>query len=190
MDDQIVIYSDFDGVYNIPESPQTVTAAVATQHSKYLARKNTIAWNPGTVAMLRQLLGAGDFQFIWHTTWNHGGNIRLAAEAMGLPQLMDHTRALLNDRAPNRKEWTRWKAESIIQDQEANPRPFIWIDDKAPIFWEDHVKGHTRAPSLVVKTNSRDGLLPEDFIRIIDWTLGLRRGAGATGHSTDNGNKE
>lgn len=168
--DLIKIYSDFNGVLNINESDLTVTASVKTANSEFLARKNKITWNPETISLLQDLLGTGFYSFLWHTTWNDAGNIKNAADLVGLTGLHDYSKANLNRNAKNRKEWTKWKAESIIKDQAENPMPFIWIDDNAPIYWADYVQGNVRSPSLVVTTDSKKGLSNEEILKIVEWS--------------------
>jgi len=166
----ITIYSDFDGVYNISQSDDTVTATIQTENSEFLARKSKITWNPEIVELLKDLLKTDIYDFVWHTTWNHAGNIRTAANIMGLEGVETYSPISLNGGAKSRKEWTSWKAKSIVEDQAANPRPFIWIDDSAPIYWGDHVQGHSKAPSLVLIPNSKKGLCKEEILKIVDWT--------------------
>lgn len=171
---KIAFYSDFDGVYNIPISSATKSATVKTNNSDFLKPESVISWNHEVVEMLIELLDTGLYDFMWHTTWNDGGNIVFAAETLGITH-NKYSLSKLNNQAQGKKEWTAWKAEHIIEDQTNNPRPFIWIDDSAPDFWEDHVKGHTREKSLIIRTNGRIGLTKEDIVKIIDWTMMIRQ---------------
>lgn len=164
-----VIYSDFNGVYNITPSSNTTRAHISTHNSEILSHKTQINWSPESVQLISQLLSTGCFDFIWHTTWNDGANICKVAEIMGLANLVQHSPANFDVKAKGYKAWTRWKADYIIAHQKHNPRPFVWIDDKAPQFWEDHVRGNTLAPSLVVQPNSHNGLELKHIIRILDW---------------------
>ena len=169
---EIAWYSDFDGVFNIPKSSsQVVTANVLTKNSKFLKKHTDISWNPEILSIFMELIDTGKYDFTWLTTWNDAGNIRLAVEAMGIQELHDHVPANLNKDARGKREWTRWKAQTIIDDQKNNPRPYIWVDDDAPTFWEDYVRGHTLAPSLIIKTHGRKGLTKKDLIKIIDWSI-------------------
>ena len=110
------------------------------------------------------------FDFTWLTTWNDGSNIKRAAEVMGVPHLDKHIPSNLNNKAQGKKSWTQWKAEAIIEDQKVNPRPYIWIDDDAPLFWEDHVRGHVYSQGLIIKPHRSSGLTKEHLLRIIDWS--------------------
>lgn len=166
----ITIYSDFDGVYNIHQSSSTMTETIETENSEFLARKSQITWNPEIIQILKELLDTNIYDFVWHTTWNHAGNIRSAANIIGLDGVETYSPAVLNGEAKSRKEWTSWKAKSIVEDQTINPRPFIWIDDSAPIYWGDHVQGHVKSPSLVIIPDSKTGLSKKDLLKIVDWT--------------------
>lgn len=166
----IAIYSDFDGVFNISDSSATASATIETTDSHFLRNKDSINWSPEIVKSMNELLATGLYDFIWHTTWNDGGNILKAAEIMGFEGAMKHTDAVLNQNAGSKMEWTRWKAEYIIADQAENPRPFIWIDDLAPYFWGDHIRGSFRHLPLIIHTNGRVGLTNKDIVKIIDWT--------------------
>lgn len=174
MNDKIAFYSDFDGVYNIPISSATNSATVTTKNSVFLKPESVVSWNQEVVQMLLELLDTNVYDFTWHTTWNDGGNIVFAAETLGFTQ-KEYSVSNLNSNAKGKREWTAWKAEHIIEDQTNNPRPFIWIDDCAPDFWEDHVRGHTREQSLIIKTNGRIGLTKKDILKIIDWTMKIRQ---------------
>ena len=128
----IAIYSDFDGVFNIKKT---------SRREQWLWRLRTLSSSPRCplstgephlVVKLKSFLSNGDYDFIWHTTWNHGENSKGAANAIGLLGLDKQSIATLNTRAVDKKEWTQWKADFIVADQMKNPRPFIWIDDHAP----------------------------------------------------------
>lgn len=171
----IAIYSDFDGVYNVSPSKSTVTATIQPENSEFLARKSKITWEPEIVELLQDLLATDLYDFIWHTTWNHAGNIKNAANIMGLEGVETYSPVSLNRGARSRKEWTSWKAKSIVEDQTANPRPFIWIDDSAPIYWGDHVQGHVKSPSLVIIPNSKQGLTKDEILKVVEWTEKIKK---------------
>lgn len=171
---EIVWYSDFDGVYNLPKSVPDTSQAVVKTDSIFLQKKNLICWKPEIVSLFRELLETGHYDFFWHTTWNDNGSIQEAARLIGLEGFEKYTESNLHIGAQNRRAWTKWKAETIVSRQAVDDRPFIWIDDDAPNFWEDYVKGHTRAPSLILTPNKREGLSREHLIKVIDWTMKQR----------------
>jgi hypothetical protein len=170
---KVVWYSDFDGVYNISCESDGVTFADISPTGRYLASHNRIHWNPEVISLMKDVYATGVFDFEWHTTWNDLGDIQLAAEVMGVPELSSYSLPNFNDASRNKRDWTQWKAEHIIADQKRNPRPFIWVDDEAPKHWEDYVRGHTRSQSLIISPRRMNGLRVQDIVRAIDWTMGL-----------------
>lgn len=169
---EIAWYSDFDGVFNIPKTvPSVTTMDILTKNSTFLRKHTTISWNPEVLESFVSLVETGMYDFTWLTTWNDAGNIKLAAETMGIPDLHEHIPANLNKDARGKREWTEWKAHTIVEDQKLNPRPYIWIDDDAPLFWEDYVRGHTRSEGLIIKPHRRSGLTKKHLLRILDWSV-------------------
>lgn len=163
-----IVYSDFDGVHNTPKRSGLSTASVRTAGSKFFRPETTIVWDSEILELFCEFLSVSGFRFSWLTTWNEHSLIRLAAQGMGFPH-EDHAPAALNHEAKGSKEWTEWKALHIIADQRENPRPFIWIDDKAPLFWREFVQEHTEAPSLIITTDSHSGLTKNDLLLMVDW---------------------
>ncbi len=173
-----MIYSDFDGVYNIPQREGLHTALVATPGSQHFREETTIAWDREILELLTEFIAASGFDFEWLTTWNEYSHIGAAAQGMNFGH-MAHAPAQLNPQAKNSKAWTEWKARHILADQRANPRPFIWIDDKAPLFWREIVEQSTSAPSLIITTDSTSGLTREDVLQMVLWLQNLRSGDAA-----------
>lgn len=175
MANQGVIYSDFDGVYNTPKRSGLSTARVKTAGSKFFRSETTIVWDAELLQLLGEFLRVSDFDLIWLTTWNEHSLIKHAARGMGFPY-EEHAPAALNHQAQGSKEWTEWKALHIIADQRETPRPFIWIDDKAPLFWREFVEEHTEAPSLILATDSLTGLTKSELLSMVNWLEALRAG--------------
>lgn len=166
----IAWYSDFNGVFNIPKSnPSVETVSITPKGSDFLRKRKFISWDPMVLGLFNEVIETGLFDFQWITTWNDAGNIHRATEVMGIGHLNSHIEADLNKDARNKREWTKWKADTIIENQRLNPQPYIWVDDDAPIFWEDYVKGNTLAPSLIIKTSSKTGLTKNDLLTILNW---------------------
>lgn len=167
---KFVIYVDFDGVFNLPEGTDgTVSAPFTAEGSQYLVKHENVTWRPDMVDAFNDLYNTGLFEILWVTTWNHAGNISTASEVMGfLPH--DHIEpGPFNHEAKRKRDWTAWKAEAIIRDQEETPRPYIWIDDEAPKYWDYHVMGQVRDPGLILKPKKGVGITPEDVVKMIDW---------------------
>ena len=170
-----VAYSDFDGVHNTPKRSGLRTARVATAGSKFFRAETIIAWDQEMLELFGEFLRVAGFGLVWLTTWNEHSLIKRAAQGMGFPH-EEHAPAALNHEAKGSKEWTEWKALHIIADQRENPRPFIWIDDKAPLFWREFVEEHTVAPSLIIATDSHSGLTKADLLRMVDWAESVQAG--------------
>jgi len=163
-----VAYSDFDGVHNTPKRSGLSTARVKTAGSKFFRPETTIVWDEEILQLFAQFLRVSGFDLIWLTTWNEHSLIRGAAQGMNFPY-EEHAPAALNHEAQGSKEWTEWKAHHIVADQRENPRPFIWIDDKAPLYWREFVEEHTEAPSLILTTDSYAGLTKADLLSMVNW---------------------
>lgn len=173
----IAIYSDFDGVFNIKKTKNTRSIGVKTQDTEFLAPLSFVHWNPYVVVRMKEFLSSGDYEFIWHTTWNHGNNSKSAANSIGLLGLGNQSPARLNAKAVDKREWTQWKAEYIVQDQKRNPRPFIWIDDHAPLYWTELVEKNTQSPSKILLTNSETGLTLDEIDGLAEWVKHEAMGA-------------
>lgn len=170
-----VIYSDFDGVHNVPERMGLLAATVPTAGSKFFREETTIRWDREILELFTEFLRASDFELEWLTTWNEHSLIHQAARGMEFPHIA-HAPAALDHKAKGSKEWTAWKARHIITDQRRSPRPFIWIDDKAPLFWREVVEQSTSAPSLIIATDSISGLTKDEILQMVLWLERVRSG--------------
>lgn len=171
-----IVYSDFDGVYNVPKRTGLTTAKIRTAGSRFFRDETIIAWDEAILNLFGEFLKVTGFEFLWLTTWNEKSLIKRAAHGMGFPH-RNHAPSALNHRAKGSKEWTEWKARYIIADQRKNPRPFVWIDDKAPLFWRELVEELTEAPSLILATDSKEGLTKEEMLKMVLWLEALRADA-------------
>ncbi len=168
-----VIYSDFDGVYNIPSRPGLHSAKIATAGSRAFREETTIFWDREVFELFGEFLKASGFEFQWLTTWNEHSLIRQAAREMDFEH-SNHPSVKLNHEAKGSKQWTAWKAGHIISDQRSNPRPFIWIDDRAPLFWREVVESSTAAPSLIIAPDSTSGIGKEEILEMVLWLDSVR----------------
>lgn len=173
---QGVIYSDFDGVHNVPERTGLATALVPTAGSSFFREETTIRWDREILELFIEFLRVSNFVLEWLTTWNEHSLIHHAARGMEFPHIA-HAPANLDHKARGSKEWTAWKARHIITDQRRNPRPFIWIDDKAPHFWREVVEQSTSAPSLIIATDSISGLTKDEILQMVLWLERIRSGS-------------
>lgn len=175
---KFVIYSDFDGVHNIPvrqsvpSCPGTVSVLVETD-STLLEPSQFINFDEQVRDDFNALLATGLYDLTWHTTWNDGNNILEASRKMGIDvSALDAivSEPNFNHEARGKRDWTEWKARYIIEDQKKNPRPFIWIDDEAPKHWADEVVDNVRDIGLIVQTESEVGLTRYDILKIVEWS--------------------
>jgi len=159
------LYFDFDGVVNATEPLHELVQEfhIPIDGSQHLAPVNHITYAPFVVETMERFRAEHGLELVWSTTWNEFNHVlKLAAYLGGL----DGGRVLpaaLNVEATNKAEWTAWKAEAIIADQAADPKPFVWVDDNAHQFWGDKVRELTSAPSLFITPNSHTGLTVEDL---------------------------
>lgn len=163
-----VVYSDFDGVHNVPQRQGLSTAKIPTAGTGLFRDETVIAWDSEILGLFTEFLEFSGFELSWLTTWNERSLIKRAAREMSFPHRA-HAPAQLNRKARGNKQWTEWKARHIITDQRANPRPFIWIDDKAPHFWQKVVEELTVAPSLIISTHSVEGLTKDELLSMVLW---------------------
>lgn len=167
---KITIYLDFDGVINVHGDNATDTAVIDIVNSMGKNVKRNIAWNQDNVDYLNELNETGLYRFVWHTTWNHEHNIDKAVEVIGFKGEYEKTTPVFDSDANNKREWTKWKADAIINDQAKNPSRFIWIDDKAPLFWDEYVIGRIKNPGTAIVPSSKTGITKENIITVIDWS--------------------
>lgn len=52
---------------------------------------------------MKEFLASDHYEFIWHTTWNHGNNSYLASQSVGFMGLDKQSPAKLNPQALNKK---------------------------------------------------------------------------------------
>lgn len=155
-----ILYKDWDGVTNAKNPPHgdTRVVDVAILNNKYLINPSRITFSPLVIAEIDRLREQYALELAWSTTWNLNGTV------LTLPELIGGLRGgrvlpiALNHHAKDKKEWTQWKADAIIEDQNRNPSPFIWLDDNAHAYWGKYVQKHTAAPSLLITTESSSGL--------------------------------
>lgn len=162
------LYKDWDGITNAPNPhfAEVMSLDVEILDNPYLINPSRITFAPQVVRTIDQLREEYSVELVWSTTWNYLNAVELLhvhlnglANGRILP-------ANLNHEAKGKGEWTAWKAEAIIADQQANPRPFVWIDDNAPTYWGDYVSEQVSQPHLIIIPNSLHGLTEEHFQQV------------------------
>lgn len=162
------IYIDFDGVINVPTGNSKVE--IDTK-SPYLAKYKTVRWNSEILASLFEVAKVCGAEIVWVTTWGDKQDIVEAVLKMIDIDKVYFLSPKLKTESTNKKDWTSWKAEAIVKDQQHKKSPYVWIDDEALTFWQDYVAGSTFAPSLMIETDSKVGLTKDHLIKMIDWFI-------------------
>jgi hypothetical protein len=114
----------------------------------------TIRWSPTVAQFIGQL--AGRAEVLWLTTWEDDAQVHLEP-LMGLPRLE------LAGRDSQEAPWRWWKHDVVTALWEADPRPFVWIDDHLAFFDDalDWVKGLPADRALPIVPDASAGLTPE-----------------------------
>src|SRR5947209_1391801 len=116
------VFLDVDGVLN-PEAPNPPGLLVDWATSNVDGVK--IRWSPTVARFIGQLASRADV--MWLTTWQEGALVHLES-LMGLPRFELAGRHTLE--VPSR--W--WKHEVVAALWQAEPLPFVWIDDDLALF--------------------------------------------------------
>jgi hypothetical protein len=128
------VFLDVDGVLN-PETRKP--PGPLTDWCTSSVDGVTIRWSPTVAQFISQL--AIRAEVMWLTTWEEGAQVHLEP-LMGLPRLELAGRDTLD--AP----WRWWKQDVVTALWEADPRPFVWIDDDLALF-DDALDWLTDLPS-------------------------------------------
>lgn len=160
------LFLDFDGVINAANplrgaDTQIVRKRVAVPIGGGLAENYLISFSSRVIETLDRLRNQYAMELVWVSTWNEGGNV------FRLPPLLDGLSGgrMLDGSAINRRlttlpEWTRWKADAIIEDLRNNELPFVWVDDDAVHCHQDTVQeAYPDTEKLMVAPAGRKGLL-------------------------------
>jgi hypothetical protein len=166
------LYLDFDGVLNAKKPAHALISkfAIAIKDSLHLASINHITFSPYVIQDLDKLRVQYQLELVWLTTWNEKDNVLKLSEPLGGLRNGRVLAANLNQKALNKKEWTQWKADAIIADQRATPRPFVWVDDNAHQFHSEVVNAETKiVPSLFLTPVSLTGLTVRNLEELKDF---------------------
>lgn len=165
------LYLDFDGVFNAkqPKHDRIEQFIISVENSINFLPQNLIIFSPTVVEWVENHRTQYNAELVWLTSWNENNTVLRLSDYLGG---LDNGRVLpanLHTEQVSRKEWTQWKAEAILKDQQANQRPFVWVDDNAHAHWGDHVKNNTVAPSLFLTPQSAHGLQVEELKQMDDF---------------------
>lgn len=161
------VFLDVDGVLN-PEarSPPGPLVDWCTSNVDGV----TIRWSPTVAQFIGQLASRADV--MWLTTWEERALIHLE-RLMGLPRLELAGRDSLD--VP--RCW--WKHDVVAALWEAEPMPFVWIDDDLALFDDalDWVVGLPSDLALPIVPDPSAGLIPE-HLDVIDRFVELHENTG------------
>ena len=106
------------------------------------------------------------FELVWATGWEERANEHLpyllGLPFRDLPTLTFDGRAVFGT--------AHWKVDAI--DEYAGDRPAAWIDDNLDETCQAWAEGRD-APTLLVETDSAEGLTDEHVERLLAWAVGL-----------------
>jgi hypothetical protein len=156
-----VLYMDFDGVLNFFGSRSAYTKR--SNAPGYLRRNSvydieTNSWyGLNWSAELVRKLGELDADWLWLTSW------REKAPALLDPALQVASVGSLDWDFSEATGWNhdlKWLA--LLADQDANPRPFVWVDDEATRAF-DETALLVKVPYLLVKPDPNFGMTRADL---------------------------
>jgi HAD domain in Swiss Army Knife RNA repair proteins len=110
---------------------------------------------------------AGEFELVWATGWEERANEHLPyllnLPFRELPCLTFDGRAVFGT--------AHWKLDAI--DEYAGDRPAAWIDDNIDDTCRAWAEAR-EAPTLIVETESSEGITDEHVARLLEWARALR----------------
>jgi hypothetical protein len=131
-------------------------------------------WIDGVAHFIPEEIGerlrsvAEEFELVWATGWEERANehlpFLLKLPFRDLPSLTFDGRAVFGT--------AHWKLDAI--DEYAGDRPAAWIDDNIDetcVAWAEARK----APTLIVETESSEGMTDEHVAQLLAWARALER---------------
>lgn len=179
------LYLDVDGCVCPFGRPDAAwgAAASASVFVDYGDRAATydVHWAPALIDALDGLRAEFALELIWLTTWMEVDAVRrlLVPELNGL----GGGRILPSTPGPRSSGEARgwWKAQRILDDQDATAGPFIWVDDSEVELHGWKVLGATAGtPSLMIPPHPMVGLRPDDIHSMRVWLETLNSGPEAS----------
>lgn len=156
------LYLDVDGVINAQHADRVwddISFGIARPQDNHTYR---IVWSPSLIRAIQDL----DVEIVWLTTWRDeaptiiGGMTGLAEDAAHLDPLDGLTRF------PS----IGWKTSALIEDQKANPSPFIWVDDEIGEMQLEVAEG---LGGLPLQIDGRVGITPQNIDQIRAYIDGI-----------------
>jgi hypothetical protein len=179
------LYLDVDGVLCPSSAPDpawgTVEGtSVRIDYGGGMCATYNVIWAPALVDALELLREQFELELVWLTTWNELD----AARTLLVPRLggLAGGRMLPLTPGPLKPEEVRgwWKAERLLQDQAANPGPFIWADDdEVPAHGTTVHNATSTTSSLLIAPSTAVGLTVDEVTNMTVW---LEQEMVVTGH--------
>jgi len=127
-----------------------------------VVRGYTIVWSPDMLAALDAL----DLEIVWLTTWRESA-VNDLAPVLGWGADFRVLHPLPED------EWMyqtvasiKWKLPALLADQEADPSPFIWVDDEVGM--KEAVEA-TRIGGRAIAPNPYLGITESNIATMVDY---------------------
>lgn len=144
-----IIYLDVDGVLNMLDRSEDATGNECwgdfIVHPDVKPDQDPRAFDLCMSKSMVAALAALPADVVWLTTWRHDA-----------PK---HVAPLVEAPEWHVIDWGYEKGAALAQDQAANPRPFVWVDDYEAT--EANVRyfiGKTNIPYLLIKPNPLQGI--------------------------------
>jgi hypothetical protein len=121
-------------------------------------RTYEISWSQDMIDTLFAL----DFELVWATTWEEDAGKAIAP-------LIGHghnARWLSHYENEPRFPSIHWKMDKLLVDQEANPSPFVWLDDELR---PEHIKKAEELGGLAIRINGAIGISRKNIADIVDY---------------------
>ena len=165
---------DVDGVLNA--ATNHFKPRVYDLHTVHIGRASfTVLFNKRLAGWLEKL--TDHFIPVWCTMWDDEANLYLSP-LLGLPSLpfIPCGHLHIQDDLTWRGQEVHHKVKCI--EPLIGKRAFAWIDDEIDMWpgtraWADH-RADEVAPTRLVRTNEREGLLGHHVSQLIDWAEGIK----------------
>jgi hypothetical protein len=144
-----------------PQARATAPSTPADQGNPLLERLA-----PGIGARLMAL----GCHLVWATTWMEKAN-EVVAPRIGLPNLPVAQWPDTDTKAETDPRGLHWKTRHLVE--QADGRPFIWVDDEISSMDRLWVAAQHPGPSLLHRVDPARGLADADFSAITDWLRGV-----------------
>lgn len=149
------LYLDVDGVLNPYVAPGEVPATWPDFREDFLGRR-LVVWSPAMLTAIGQL----PVELVWVTTWES------AAEQDFGPELGSRRSRRVLSLAATGLGIFGPKPAVIAEDLQANPAPFVWVDDEVITPAAIDQLAAFGQPMLTISPNRRIGIEPNHIRQV------------------------